>query len=99
VTINIAIKYFPQKIMGIDIDYKLINKALGHVHFFQKQQAASKPSELPKEKVQKVNEKEKKLNEILQKIQSFPKSFSINYALPQALLNKIKDYDLLQNPL
>lgn len=36
-TIMIAIKFFPNNITGIDLDYKLINKAIDNLNYFKKQ--------------------------------------------------------------
>lgn len=34
-TIMLAIKYFPENIVGIDIDYSLINKAIHNLKYFE----------------------------------------------------------------
>ena len=43
-TIMIAIKYYPIQIIGIDIDYRLINKAINNLQFFEKQHNFSQNS-------------------------------------------------------
>lgn len=43
-TLQVAIKYFPAKIVGIDIDYSLINKAVENLLLLEKQQGRCKPA-------------------------------------------------------
>ena len=44
VVLQIAIKYFPFKVVGVDIDYRLINKAVENMRFLEKSQKQCKPS-------------------------------------------------------
>lgn len=78
-TIMLAIKYFPKKILGIDIDYRLINKAIDNLQFFEKQQSKTKPQV---EEIKKIEE----IRKIYEKMKSFPQSFQINQGVPQNLL-------------
>lgn len=78
-TIMLAIKYFPKSMLGIDIDFKLINKAIDNLQFFEKQQNQTKPH----------FEEEAKLDEmrkIYEKLKEFPQSFQLNLSVPNQLL-------------
>ena len=78
-TIMLAIKYFPKSMLGIDIDFKLINKAIDNLQFFEKQQAQSKP---------KVEEeaKHEEMRKIYEKLKQFPQSFQINMGVSSQIL-------------
>ena len=97
-TIMIAIKFFPKKITGMDIDYKLINKAISNLKYFEKQQALTKtpPAQQNQQNQQKERamemrseEKEKeiriedeKVKQLMEKLKKFPKSFSVSMGIP-----------------
>lgn len=88
-TIMIAIKFFPKKIVGLDIDYRLINKAIQNVRYLEKQQQLSskKPKtneEMEKEEHQK---QEKRISELMTRLSSLPKSFMINMGAPTSWAN------------
>lgn len=77
----LAIKFFPKKIIGLDIDYRLINKAIDNLHFFEKQQAKTKP------KIENVNKIEE-IKKIYEKMKTFPQSFQVNMGIPNSLLSQ-----------
>ncbi len=92
-TIMIAIRFFPKKITGLDIDYRLINKAISNLKYFEKQQGLSKaaPSravEKQEESVELENKPEEnavdneKVKQLMEKLKHFPKSFTVNMGIP-----------------
>lgn len=87
-TIMLAIKFFPKKIVGLDIDYKLINKAIHNVKYFEKQQKIThgpkKPEDMEKEEEER---KRKRVQELMEKLKSLPKSFAINMGVPISIEN------------
>ena len=78
-TIMLAIKYFPKNILGVDIDFRLVNKAIDNLHFFEKQQSKTKPY-VEQSKLEEVKK-------IYEKMKCFPQSFQINMGVPNNLLN------------
>lgn len=83
-TIMIAMKYFPKKITGLDIDCKLINKAIENVKFIDKQlksKEAKTTDDMEKEKEQQ-EQKRKRLEALMQKLKNMPKSFATNMGMP-----------------
>ena len=115
-TIMIAIKYFPILLIGVDIDYRLINKAIHNLHYFEKQNnfyhsqnhLNEHPNDIKnKDNIQNFNNckdntipitneeigndngcpvpsklEEKKIDGLMEKLKSFPKSFTINMGIP-----------------
>jgi len=79
-TIMLAIKYFPKKILGVDIDFHLINKALDNLQFFEAQQKKTKPP-------QPEASNREEIRKIYEKLKAFPQSFQINMGVPNNLLN------------
>ncbi|EAR95353.2 bicoid-interacting protein (macronuclear) [Tetrahymena thermophila SB210] len=102
-TLLIAIKYFPFKIVGIDIDFNLINKAVGNYNLLEKEQSKCKSScnEHSEDNNSSQNQQDnyKKIKDKLSKI---PKSYLIdrskqNEKLKEMFLKKNAD-NILQNP-
>eukprot|EP01017_Pseudomicrothorax_dubius_P016935 TRINITY_DN1915_c0_g1_i1.p1 TRINITY_DN1915_c0_g1~~TRINITY_DN1915_c0_g1_i1.p1 ORF type:complete len:309 (+),score=74.23 TRINITY_DN1915_c0_g1_i1:319-1245(+) len=81
-TIMLAIKYFPKKIIGVDVDYKLINKAIHNMRYFEKQQRICKGGNADTKGKKEIEDENKKIQQIMQKMSNFPKSFLINMGLP-----------------
>eukprot|EP00826_Nyctotherus_ovalis_P045680 TRINITY_DN5079_c0_g4_i1.p1 TRINITY_DN5079_c0_g4~~TRINITY_DN5079_c0_g4_i1.p1 ORF type:complete len:334 (+),score=93.29 TRINITY_DN5079_c0_g4_i1:67-1068(+) len=74
-TITLAIQYRPKVIIGCDIDYTLINKAISHLRSLQKNKtffteiAADSP-------------KSRRRKELLRRLQELPKSFTVGLSIP-----------------
>jgi len=78
VTIILAVRYQPKVIVGCDIDYTLINKAISHLRSLEKnktmiEEIGGKDEDTPKSKRRK---------ELLKRLQEMPKSFTIGLSLP-----------------
>jgi len=89
-TIMIAIRFFPKKIVGLDIDYRLVNKAISNLKYFEKQQGLSKAAPARQEEEDKPEEKpvesnpvdNEKVKQLMEKLKYFPKSFTVNMGIP-----------------
>ncbi|KAL4507978.1 hypothetical protein ABPG72_021351 [Tetrahymena utriculariae] len=101
-TLQIAIKYFPFKIVGIDIDFNLINKAVGNYTLLEKQQAKCKRNCDESEDNQSSQNQQDNYKKIKDKLSKLPKSFLIdrskqNEKLEEMFLKKNAD-SILLNP-
>lgn len=80
-TLMLAIKYFPKKMIGIDLDFRLINKAVDNLQFFEKQQSKTKPKTPDLHKTEEIKK-------IYEKIKNLPQSFQINMGIPNNFLGQ-----------
>ena len=88
-TILLAIKFFPKKIIGIDIDYRLINKAISNFKHFEKQQNFCKSDTSTIFNKDKNNLE--KIKGLVKKLEDFPKSFLINMGGPTSWVSESEE--------
>ncbi len=74
ITLMIATKYFPKRIVGIDIDYRLVNKAIDNFNQIEQQPQYRKNTQIQKLK----NEDLEKTQELMERLSKLPQSFLLN---------------------
>ena len=84
-TIILAVRYLPKVIIGCDIDYTLINKAISHIRSLEKNKALIKEIH---ESNSSDSPRSKKRKELLKKLEKIPKSFTIGLSIPKETLLK-----------
>lgn len=82
-TIVLAVRYRPRLIVGCDIDFQLVNKALSHLHALQDR----------KELIQEIGEplgvnscRDERRKELIRKLKTLPKSFTVGLSFPKEYL-------------
>ena len=83
-TILLAVQHSPKVIVGCDIDYTLINKAIAHIRSLEKNKALLE--EIQKPVVSTTSPISEKRKELVQRLEKMPKSFTLGLTLPKELM-------------
>eukprot|EP00826_Nyctotherus_ovalis_P047351 TRINITY_DN5437_c0_g4_i2.p1 TRINITY_DN5437_c0_g4~~TRINITY_DN5437_c0_g4_i2.p1 ORF type:complete len:452 (+),score=69.27 TRINITY_DN5437_c0_g4_i2:407-1762(+) len=82
-TIILAVKYSPKLIVGCDIDFQLVNKAISHLHALQDREELFKEIDEP---IGVNSCRDERRKELIKKLKVLPKSFTVGLSFPKEYL-------------